>query len=127
MLATANVHPDVIEDTARDCYLVYRSNCIWPLNGYVAKGPGRGTMVPAVEPGQVPSPLSVGVFERRKDLYELAWKNCRGSDLEACIGKNGIRLIQAIVLNEVSRLKKLHGFKYAVHVTKAGVSITIER
>ena len=127
MISTANVHPEVIEGSARDCYLVYRNSCIWPISAYVPKGPGRGILESCLEPGQAPSPLTVGVFERRKDLYELAWKNSRGSDLEACIGRNGIRLVQAIVLNEVSRLKKLHGFNYEVHVSKAGISITIER
>jgi hypothetical protein len=127
MIATASVHPDVIEDSARDCYLVYRSGCIWPISAYVPKGPGRGILEPTLEPGQAPSPLTVGVFERSDDVYELAWKNCKGSDLESCIGKNGIRLVQAIAINEVERLRKIYGFKYEVKVTRAGIQISIER
>jgi predicted methyltransferase len=86
-------------------------------------------LAPQVSPDQSPSPLTVGVFEYASRLYELVWKEYyRGSYLSAYIGKNGRNLRKAIVLAEVARLQKLHGFTYRVHVSvDESITITIER
>jgi hypothetical protein len=126
MFMTATVHPDVIESVASDCFMVYRSNRIWPLSKFTPRGPGRGIMAPKHVPAQAFVPLTIGVFEV-SNCYELAWKEGGFSDhLHCCVGSQGKHLKTAIALREIERLSLIHNFKYKVLVKKDGnIRVTI--
>jgi hypothetical protein len=114
MIMTALVHPSLLPSLEKDCNLEHKKEILWPLSDYVPKGPGHGVLAAKLDPGQVPCPLTVGIFET-SSLYELTWNNSAiGSDLFACIGWNGIRLKQAIGIREVERFQKIYGFEYRV-------------
>jgi hypothetical protein len=114
MIMTALVHPSLLPSLEKDCNLEHKKELMWPLSDYVPKGPGCGVLVAKLDPDQVPCPLTVGIFET-SSLYELVWNNSAiGSDLFACIGGNGIRLKQAIVIREVERFQKIYGFEYRI-------------
>jgi hypothetical protein len=123
MLATATVHKDSLENVARSCSLVYRSNRIWPLVDNYPKGVGRGVLV-SNNPLLPPSPFTVGVFERASSVYDLVWLDEKDSCLYAWIGKNGKYLKTAVVLEEVSRLQSRYGYEYSVSVD-ADETVTI--
>ncbi len=128
MIETATVHKDSLLNVAKNRSLVYRPNRTWPLNDNCPRGVGRGVLIPVTDSNLLPSPLTVGVFERASSLYDLAWKEYKGSCLSAWIGENGRDLKKAVVLEEIARLQKLYNYEYTVTVEEdESLTITIER